>query len=420
MPTTAKQGWESSGTSDVGAGRAESPGPATAGQSAVASAKVIRRVDETLTAPPAVAVLVSTYQRPGHLRRCLTSLAVQRDAAGRFEVVVTDDGSTDETADVVGEFASTVDFPVHFTSHPHAGFRLAQCRNEGVAATQAEYLLFIDGDLIVPPTFVADHLRHRRPGWALAGDSAYLDEATSREIDQQAVARGDCWRCPPGAETRRIRAKARRAKLYVLLRHPRRPSLKGGNIAMWRDDYVRVNGYDQNFVGWGLEETDLQWRLRKAGVRIGSSMSWTHTYHLWHPRHATFAPRSERTANERYMTQPGRLHRCRNGLQHRQLNHLKMSVRGPGIDDPRVKNLVRSLPQAASERPEVEIIVGPGREKFSKKTECRVLVVTDPRLTRLGRGNRPHLLISDHTIDGADSIPQFPLERFDEAIGRIG
>ncbi len=114
---------------------------------------------------PEIALLVSTYQRPQHLRRALLSIALQRGVDGQMEVVVTDDGSRDETPRVVEEFARTARFPVQFTTHPHSTFQLARCRNEGVAASRAPYLLFLDGDCILPPDHVAIHLGAGERAW---------------------------------------------------------------------------------------------------------------------------------------------------------------------------------------------------------------------------------------------------------------
>ena len=65
---------------------------------------------------PLISVVLSTYQRPAHLRRSLISLSHQRDVDGQFEVVVADDGSTDSTAEMVRDFARTAKFPLGFTS----------------------------------------------------------------------------------------------------------------------------------------------------------------------------------------------------------------------------------------------------------------------------------------------------------------
>ena len=92
-----------------------------------------------MTVKPDIALLVSGYQQPQHLRRALLSIASQHDVRGRMEVVVTDDGSTDETPQVVQEFARSVDFPVKFTTHPHTTYQLARCRNDGVRVSTAPY-----------------------------------------------------------------------------------------------------------------------------------------------------------------------------------------------------------------------------------------------------------------------------------------
>ena len=123
----------------------------------------------------------------------------------RLEVVVTDDGSVDQTPQVVAKFSRTVNFPVKFTTHPHVAFQLARCRNEGVATSNAPYLLFMDGDCVLPRNYVAIQLRCRRPGVVMAGDALYLDEADlcpsdggshpgwSRSLSESPAANGGGW-----------------------------------------------------------------------------------------------------------------------------------------------------------------------------------------------------------------------------------
>ena len=128
---------------------------------------------------PQVALILSTYQKPRHLKLVLASIALQQGVADKIELVVTDDGSTDETPRIVERFAQTVGFPVRFTTHEHRTFQLARCRNEGVSASVAPYSLFLDGDCVLPPDFVFQHLARRRPATAISGDCYRLDPATS-------------------------------------------------------------------------------------------------------------------------------------------------------------------------------------------------------------------------------------------------
>ena len=265
-------------------------------------------------ADPEVALIVSTYKRHYHLRRCLLAIPLQVGVHNSMEVVVTDDGASDLTLNVVREFASFVNFPVWYTTHPHSGFQLARCRNEGVLATTAPYLIFLDGDLLIPPDFVALHLKHRLLRTAIVGDSCWLDEETSQRITESEVVAGDYARWASESERRRIRRKAWRAALYCRFGVPNRPRMKGGNVALWRDDFQRINGYDQDFVGWGLEDTDLQKRLAQCGVRFQSSMSWTVTYHISHTRDPSYVPKARGTKNEAMLIQRVRPSVCRNGL----------------------------------------------------------------------------------------------------------
>ena len=136
-----------------------------------------------------VAILVSSYQRPRHLERVLASIECQRGVEGQIELVVTDDGSRDETPEIVERFARRVEIPVQFTTHPHQTFELARCRNEGVAVSRAAYLLFLDGDCLIPPDHVQQHLRRSRPGVVMAGYCCHLDRHTSEQLTIEDVLR---------------------------------------------------------------------------------------------------------------------------------------------------------------------------------------------------------------------------------------
>jgi glycosyltransferase involved in cell wall biosynthesis len=260
------------------------------------------------------ALIVSTYQRPRHLQLSLTSIALQACASGTFELVVTDDGSQDETFAVVERFAATVDFPVTLTTHPHDTFQVAQCRNEGVAASTAPYLIFTDGDLILPPDFIDQHLRRRRANMAFSGECYRLAEDVSAGLDEDAVRRGDYRNLVSPGELARVRKADWRARWHALLRHRDRPRLIGWNVGLWRSDYERVNGYDEQFRGWGCEDDDLTQRLRGIRVRTRWINRWTCGYHVWHPRDASAPAVWHDAANVAYYQRAGRPNRCVDGL----------------------------------------------------------------------------------------------------------
>ena len=153
--------------------------------------------------------------------RCLASLDVQRGVDGRFEVVVADDGSCDETIPLVRSLANEVRYPLSYVTHEHEGFRLARCRNEGAAASSAPYLLFTDGDCVLPPDHVQAHLRARRPGVVVGSDCARLDATASARIDLAMIREGRTVLGVHLGERLRLIGKAVRAKVYEVARIPK-------------------------------------------------------------------------------------------------------------------------------------------------------------------------------------------------------
>lgn len=248
-----------------------------------------------------IAVVISTFERPDHLERCLASLEAQRGVDGRFEVVVTDDGSRDRTLRLIASISRRVSFPLAFTTHEHDGFRLSRCRNEGVAASTAPYILFTDGDCIFPPDHLRAHLDARKQGRVVAGDCLRLDRSASERVGVADLRAGRFPERLPFAERRRLVGKGLRAKVYEAFRVALRPRLSGNNIGIWRADYERVNGFDERFIGWGLEDRDLQVRLERAGLRMWSILLRTTPVHLWHPPAPTFARNNVGTANLHYV-----------------------------------------------------------------------------------------------------------------------
>ena len=326
-----------------------------------------------------VALIVNTFQKPRHLALVLASIAAQTGVDGRFEVIISDDGSTDGTAALVHDFAAQASFPVRFTSQPHDGFRLARTRNAGARLTESDYLLFLDGDCILPRDHVAAYLERRRPGRALLGYCARLPEDTSARLDTTTIASTDLAALAPASERQLLAKRFRKAWWHAALRHPSKPRLAGGNCGMWRRDFEAVNGCDERFVGWGQEDDDLGLRLRAAGVRLESILDRTWSLHVWHPVDTSATPRWRDGVNVPYFLRRGRLKRCRHGLLDRSTHDLTWGLPADATETPLgrdVLTLLADAPQAAAGEPcEVEIVLRPGRDRFERKAECRLLLI---------------------------------------------
>ncbi len=385
---------------------------------------------EAVACRPEIALLVSTYQKPWHLERVLTSIAMQKGVENRMQVVVTDDGSTDRTPDIVRRFARSVPFRASFTTHPHKAFQLARCRNEGVAATTAPYLLFLDGDCVLPPDHVLKHLKHRRPDYAMGGYCCRLDEQTSARFDDEAIRSGKYLDWAPRSQRFELAKRAVEARFYQLIRHPTKPKLPGGNIGVWREDYQRVNGYDENFQGWGCEDDDLRFRLRRSGVKTACILRWTWTYHLWHPPDASAPERIGQGVNVAYLNRPFRLTRCMNGLLKRSIRDVAFRLVGtpsrPAAAGALLKSHGINADVTSPERSahgtgaaEVELLFLPGKGRFSGRADCSILVVLEhsPRAARLAR--KAHVVVAGRPYPGVPAGCSFQLTEFDRALGAL-
>ncbi|MCS6897068.1 MAG: glycosyltransferase family 2 protein [Nitrospira sp.] len=232
-------------------------------------------------------VIVTTYNRPDALACVLEGYCRQSDR--EFSLVIADDGSTEETATVVRSFAREGGLRLTHVWHEDRGFRAAAIRNRAVAATEADYIIFTDGDCVPSRRFVEAHKTLAEQGYFLGSHRILLSEALTKRVlrEQPPIER---WRW---TEWMRLWAKGDADRLLPLVTVPdwsfrkwmpnRWKGIKTCNLSVWRSDLVRVNGLDESYEGWGLEDSDLVIRLLRAGVRHKSARFAAPVFHLWHP-----------------------------------------------------------------------------------------------------------------------------------------
>ena len=246
-----------------------------------------------------ISVIVSTYNRPDALEAVLLSLLAQTDL--HYEIIIADDGSGPATQEVVDRFRqlaaqTRLTRPatpqVSHAWQSDTGFRLSAARNLGVYTSQGDYLIFLDGDCVVRPNFVARHRALAEQGFMVSGSRVLLSEKWTEQalLAGPAVAAAAALRSFGYWLTQRLSGNANKIVPMLImpdstLRHYRKVSwkrIKGCNLGIWRKDYAAVNGCDETFVGWGHEDADLVLRLARHGVRRKSGAFSTEVLHLWH------------------------------------------------------------------------------------------------------------------------------------------
>jgi len=233
-----------------------------------------------------ISVIVTTYNRDDALAAVLRSLARQTDPD--FEVIVADDGSGPSTAALVESWNARVGHRVEHVWHEDKGFRAAEIRNRAILIARGAYCVFLDGDCIVRPDFIAAHRRLAERDWFVSGNRVLLSEALSERVLREDLT-PEVWGLTRWL-TKRLRGGVNRmaALLHLPLGPLRRlrksawEGVRSCNLAVWRADLDRVDGFDADYSGWGKEDSDLIVRLLHAGVRRKDGNFATGVIHLWH------------------------------------------------------------------------------------------------------------------------------------------
>jgi glycosyltransferase involved in cell wall biosynthesis len=257
-----------------------------------------------------VALVITTYERPDALAAVLASVGRQHVAPD--EIVVADDGSGPATRALVDGFAAASIAPTRFVCQPHTGFRVARLRNLAIAATRLDYLVFIDGDMLLHPDFIADHVRLARRGFFTQGLRVRADESLTRKLLADPARPTRVWSRGLGGARRAYLLRSPRLSMAARSIANSFIAIKACNQAFWRDDLVRVNGFNEAIEGWGPEDKELVARLTHAGVRRQTLLFGGIACHLHHPP----AARAALSANLAVLeaTRRERQVRCARGL----------------------------------------------------------------------------------------------------------
>jgi glycosyltransferase involved in cell wall biosynthesis len=250
-----------------------------------------------------ISVIVTTYNREDALEAVLRSLARQTDRD--FEVVVADDGSGTATGRLVAAWKGKLGHRLEHIWHEDKGFRAAEIRNRAILASGGSYCIFLDGDCIVRPDFIATHRRLAAPGWFVTGNRILLSPALTTKVLRENLS-PETWSFGVWV-IERLRGGVNRVSALLhlplgLLRRLRRNAWQGArscNLAVWRADLDRIDGFDADYSGWGKEDSDIIARLLHAGIGRKDGVFATGVLHLWHAE----ADRSRLAENERKLAE---------------------------------------------------------------------------------------------------------------------
>jgi glycosyltransferase involved in cell wall biosynthesis len=225
-------------------------------------------------------VIITTYNRPDALAKVLEGLRHQTRPAD--EIMVADDGSGHETLKTLDRFTRLFSLPLYHIRHQDSGFRAAEIRNKAILKSAGDYIILLDGDCIPTAYFIADHLALAEKGCFFQGKRVLIHKGLANRFTPEYTK----------STLKRIRYVFSRdiSNRHHLIRMPFFPALYPGglsgirscNMGFFREDIFAVNGFNQDFIGWGREDSELAVRFRGYGLKRKEHPFMAICFHLWH------------------------------------------------------------------------------------------------------------------------------------------
>ncbi|HET8885330.1 MAG TPA: glycosyltransferase family 2 protein [Salinimicrobium sp.] len=237
---------------------------------------------------PKISVIISTYNAVEWLKKTLWGYSIQ--TFQDFEIVIADDGSTKETAELIQKFSQDLTIPIVHVWHEDQGFQKSAILNKAIKACSSDYVLMSDGDCIPKADFVAQHMQNRKEGFFLSGGYFKLPMDISTAITKENILKQDCfnilWLKSEGLKSsfknKKLTARGFEAKFLNAIT-PTNASWNGHNSSGWKADILAVNGFDER-MQYGGQDRELGERLFNLGIKSKQIRYSALCVHLDHPR----------------------------------------------------------------------------------------------------------------------------------------
>ena len=256
-----------------------------------------------------ISLIITTYNWKEALELVLCSAKSQSRLPD--EILIADDGSRDDTRALIESIAPKMPVPTHHIWHEDQGFRRSAILNKALGQAIGDYIIQVDGDVILHRHFIRDHEAFSKKGRYCAGSRTHLSEELTREVFHSKRISFSPWE-------RGIKRpiNALRIPLLAHMLYPeslRYDDIRGSNLAYWREDALAANGYNEDIAGWGREDTEFVARLTFNGVKRRKIKFAAKQFHLYHPE----ASRAQLDDNDAILarTIDGQLKRCAHGIE---------------------------------------------------------------------------------------------------------
>ncbi len=226
-----------------------------------------------------ITVIINTYNRPHYLSKVLNAFLHQTFPPD--EIIIADDGSKDDTKELIENYKKKSKIPINHVWHEDKGFRLAQIRNKAIAKSSGDYIIICDDDSIPDIHFVEDHNKYKMTGSFLQGHRVLLGKRISNDISYENCNFFNLLKFYLMGEVRNI-SNALRLPVPLIRISQGLKGIRGCNMSFYKKDLISVNGYNEDIVGWGREDAELAVRLYNRGLKKKDIKFRLCVYHLFH------------------------------------------------------------------------------------------------------------------------------------------
>ena len=225
-----------------------------------------------------VSLIISTYNRADALQLVMDS--VSKQLSYPHEVLIADDGSSDDTAQVIKSFNQNSVIKFEHLWQADEGFRLSKVRNMALAKANGDYIIFIDGDMVLHPRFVESHIKQAKKGFFLQGSRVILNKMlTERALSKKQLSINIF---SSGIRNRHNMIDSPILSNIVSHESDHWDTVRGCSMSFWRTDLVKINGFNEVYHHWGREDNDIAVRLMNMGIRRKNIKACAVAYHLYH------------------------------------------------------------------------------------------------------------------------------------------
>ena len=227
---------------------------------------------------PKCSLVTPTYNWPEALELLLLSITKQRVLPD--EVIVADDGSKEETRLLIERFQKSFPVPLIHIWHEDNGNQKPKIMNKAIAKAKYDYIIEIDGDIIMHPNFVEDHLNYAEKGVYLFGSRVNIQKNILETIFKDKITYFHFF-------SKGIKKRGRTLRIpffmnFAKLHEKRSSKLRGCNMSFWKEDFIKVNGFNEGLVGWGIDDSEMIQRLHNVGIRGKRLKNVGIAYHIYH------------------------------------------------------------------------------------------------------------------------------------------